>query len=271
MDINTVGSIVGIVGGVAGIVALVVQWIVQLNARRAGLRRHAASVRLRRVGETALLRNWGPERIFDVIVEANLDSQRLIAPHGLRVEDFEVSVTPARIWLGDVPPTSPDEQDRKVKLLGTCNDAPPSGAKDSQQAGGQLSLAHVEWDPRRKPYLPAGLTEEKVSAVISYFEDPTNAEGNLSVMLYQQHPRVFGSEQDRRRFAYEQMGENGDPKELAAAVVGLSVVFTDVAGRRWRRDENGTIELLAPHSRLSRLLRLPDRDRYTDDSTPMAS
>jgi hypothetical protein len=262
IDLKTAGAIVGVVGGLAGILSLVVQWSVQLNARRANLRRHAAAVILRRADGLALLRNSGAERLLDVILEASVDRSRLVAPFGLTLEDFEMIITPARIPLGDVPPTSPTQPDLEIRLVDRGLFGDVQRLEASGQAGGPWSLASVKWTARPEPYLPAGLTDEKLA------DFARDAERGGRKSIYEDKLsdtpkyRVFVDEQERRRYCYEWLSKEASEskskhEEMAGLLIELSVVFTDIAGRRWRRYESGTIELLGPFGRLSRALRLP--------------
>ena len=281
LTIATAGAIVGLVGGVAGILALFVQWSAQLEARRANLRRHAAAVLLRRVDGKVLLRNGGADRLFKVVVEADIDPALVPVPvEGWARDDFHLEVAPARVLVGDVAPTSPSEEDRVVDVVATRglpdmiqDQLPPESAVQPSREPGPWSQARATWSPRPQPFVPAALQDDEVIDMVGISRRTKaafrNAIAEVRAKQMGKEPPTpetvptieFTSpvEEHYKREAYEHFAtvRLDDPKNVVPALVNLSVTFTDVAGRRWRRYEEGTIELLGPLAKWSRFLRLP--------------
>jgi hypothetical protein len=232
MDLQTVGSVVGIVGGIAGITALLIQWSEQIARRRELIRSLAKTIFISRKGSDALIRNEGDKRIRSVVVEAGVDLGKVSPPFGLTFDDFIVEVTPARIPLGDILPG----RDKKAQLINY------SGSADyyRNQKGGPWTAARVMLKPHPPPYLPAGMTSETVEAILA--QASTNTGAVMHILLENYETGHFEDSQAQRRFVYEKILPGNS--YISDALVDLSVCFTDFNDRRWQRREDGKVEAI---------------------------
>jgi hypothetical protein len=197
-------------------------------------RRHAEAVTIKRDKMEVQLRNVGSDPITGVVIEATIDLERVTRPWGWTRKDINAEEL-VRIPAGDVLPIGPKESPRKIPL-------------------------RVKWSAQPEPYLPSGLTEQRIRELLPYHG---TSWGEYCEHKYLDNPDVPIEKRLRRGYERLAMGGNRDEqvtKSLPDAITDLSVVFTDIEGCRWRRGEDGSFHLLNRWSCLLKALRRSDID-----------
>ncbi len=194
------------------------------HGHRKRQRRHAEAVTIKKDKMEAQLRNGGSDRITDVVIEATIDLERVTKPWGWTREEINAEESVRIPVEGDVQPIGPKESPRKI----------PIG---------------VKWSAQPEPYLPKGLTEQRIKELLLHLQHP-----GTSLPAHYLHEYLDNQDvpiEKRLRCGYEALASGGNrdeqvTKSLPDAITDLFVVFTDIEDQRWRRGEDGSLHLLSP-------------------------